>query len=115
MERDEQLGAFCQTLPRLRDAVRKQGLTHVLDEVLDEVRAGKPLSEQLPRLGIPADALRGETPTGFTVPSVVGRPFDEVYVCPTNSCDRSVPREPGGPLPAERCWVRDEPLRRRRA
>jgi hypothetical protein len=112
---DQQLAAFCQTLPRLRDAVRKQGLAHLLDDVVENVRAGKPLSEQLPRLGIPADTLRGPGPTDLTVPSVAGKPFDEVYVCPVDHCDRAVPREPGGPLPAERCWLRDEPFRRRRA
>lgn len=113
MKPDEQLAVFCQTLPRLRDAVLQQGLAPVLEDVLDEVRAGKPLSEQLPRLGIPADALRGEKPSDFTVPGVAGKAFDEAYVCPAGSCNRSVRREPGGPLPTEHCWVQDEPLRRR--
>lgn len=56
---DEHLAAFCTTLPELRCAVTRQGLGRVLDDVLARVRAGHPLQDELPRLGIPADVLRG--------------------------------------------------------
>ncbi|GAB2967971.1 hypothetical protein [Saccharothrix stipae] len=108
---DEHLAAFCTTLPELRAAVTRQGLGRVLDDVLARVRAGHPPKDELPRLGIPADVLRGSD----LVPPVPGRTFGEVYVCPSDACGREVPREPGGPVPAERCWLRDEPLRRERA
>lgn len=109
---DEHLAAFCSTLPELRAAVSRQGLGKVLEDVLARVRAGHRLQDELPRLGIPADVLRG---SDLVLPGVRGRPFGEVYVCPSEACARQVPREPGGPVPTERCWLRDEPLRRRRA
>lgn len=111
---DEHLAAFCTTLPELRAAVTRQGLGRVLNDVLTRVRAGHPIQDELPRLGIPANALRGNV---LRLPGTPpGRPFGEVYVCPSSdTCGREVPREPGGPIPAERCWLRDEPLRRQQA
>ncbi|OLT20771.1 hypothetical protein BJF78_09235 [Pseudonocardia sp. CNS-139] len=112
MNADDHLAGFCRTLPRLRDVARSQGLTAELATVLREVRDGAPIAPLLPRLGIPADVLRA----GYqAVPLLTGRPAGEVYTCPWDACSRVVPREPGGPVPDERCWVLDEPLRPGRA
>jgi hypothetical protein len=108
MNADDQLAAFCRTLPRLRVAARSQGLSAELDAVLAEVRAGAPVAPLLPRLGIPADVLR----SGYqALPTLAERSAGEVYTCPRGACGRSVRREPGGPVPDERCWLIDAPLR----
>jgi hypothetical protein len=112
MNADDHLAAFCRTLPQLRAAAGRQGLSDELAAVLADVRAGSPVADLLPRLGIPADALRG----GYqSVPGLRGRPTGEMYACPWEACDRAVRRQPGGPVPDERCWVLDEPLRPARA
>ena len=113
-DRDEHLPAFCATLPRLRAAVARHGLADELARVVAEVRAGAPVAELLPRLGIPADVLRSGEPTGVPSLPVYGRPVHEVHVCPWDGCARAVARQPGGPIPDERCWITDRPLRRDR-
>jgi hypothetical protein len=79
---------------------------------VEGVRAGVPVAEVLPRLGIPSDVLRSGGPGYQTVPGLTGWSAAEVHVCPLGACGRTVRREPGGPVPDERCWVLDEPLRR---
>jgi hypothetical protein len=112
MNADDHLAAFCRTLPQLRAAAGRQGLSAELSAVLADVRAGSPVAELLPRLGIPADALR----SGYqAVLGLSGRPTGEVYTCPWGACERAERRQPGGPIPDERCWVLDEPLRPARA
>jgi hypothetical protein len=110
MNGDDHLAAFCGTLPQLRAAAVRNGLSAQLTAALADVRAGVPVVDVLPTLGIPADALR----SGYqAVPGLSGRPTGgEVHVCPWNACGRAVRRQPGGPLPDERCWVLDQPLRR---
>jgi hypothetical protein len=116
MSGNDHLAAFCRTLPQLRAAAVRHGLAHELTSALADVRAGVPVADVLPRLGIPADVLRSGGPgpvLGFqTVAGLTGWSGDEVYVCPLGACGRTVRREPGGPVPDERCWVLDEPLRR---
>jgi len=119
MALDSDLAAFCEALPKLREVARQQGLSEVLDDVLEKVRVGTPVAALLPRLGIPADAVpgqRSDTRSGYDalprigVPGLPGRTAPEEYACPEGHCHRKVEREPGGPLP--RCWVFDRPLRR---
>src|SRR4051794_33483380 len=111
MNADDHLAAFCRTLPQLRAAARHQGLAAELAAVLTEVRAGVPVAELLPRLGIPADALRsspdvrpgspggrpGSPGGGYgyqTLPSLDGRPTGGAHTCPWDACGRTVRREP---------------------
>lgn len=116
MSGNDHLAAFCRTLPQLRAAAVRLGLADELTSALADVRAGVPVEAVLPRLGIPPDVLRsgGSGPVlGYqTVAGLTGWSADEVHVCPLDACDRAVRREPGGPVPDERCWVLDEPLRR---
>jgi hypothetical protein len=108
MNADDHLAAFCRTLPQLRVSARSMGLSGVLDAILAEVRAGAPVAPLLPRLGIPADVLR----SGYQpLPSLPGRSTGELHTCPRDACGRWVRREPGGPVPDERCWLIDAPLR----
>src|SRR3990170_395714 len=100
MNADDHLAAFCRTLPQLRVAARRLGLAGELTAVLAEVRAGAPVAELLPRLGIPADTLRGPQFGGTsyqTLPSLDGRPTRGALTCPWEACGRIVRREPGGP------------------
>jgi hypothetical protein len=112
MSGNDHLAAFCRTLPQLRAAAVRHGLADELTSALADVRAGVPVAEVLPRLGIPADVLRSGGPGYQTVPGLTGWSAAEVHVCPLGACGRTVRREPGGPVPDERCWVLDEPLRR---
>jgi hypothetical protein len=116
MSGNEHLAAFCRTLPQLRAAAARHGLAHELTAALADVRAGVPVVDVLPRLGIPADVLRSggqDVLPGYqAVPGLTGRPTGEVHVCPWEACGRAVRRQPGGPVPDERCWVLDQPLRR---
>jgi hypothetical protein len=110
----DHLAAFCRTLPQLRAAAARNGLSAQLRTALADVRAGVPVVDVLPRLGIPADVLRSGL--GYqAMPGITGRPTGEVLACPWSACGRAVRREPGGPVPDERCWVVDEPLRPDRA
>ena len=110
----DHLAAFCRTLPQLRAAAARNGLSAQLRTALADVRSGVPVVDVLPRLGIPADVLRSGL--GYQpMPGLTGRPTGEVLACPWGACGRSVRREPGGPVPDERCWVVDEPLRPDRA
>lgn len=121
MARDRDLSAFCEALPTLRELARQQGLSEVLGDVLEKVRTGTPVADQLPRLGIPADELGGQrsgtfgsgAPPKNDVPGLHGHTAPEEYVCPAGHCDRKVEREPGGPLP--RCWIFDQRLLRSKA
>lgn len=120
MSTDEHLAAFCRTLPQLRAAVERHGLADQLAGVLTEIRAGTPVTELLPRLGIPSDALRSDSQPAVRWPEnrllwAKDRPRAEIYVCPRQLCDRAEPREPGGPIPDGHCWIAEEPLRRERA
>ncbi|TCO47275.1 hypothetical protein [Actinocrispum wychmicini] len=119
MSTDENLAAFCRALPQLKVAADRNGLTDQLAGVLTEIKAGRPVADLLQRLGIPADVLRSESQQTRWLETQLSwaddRPRAEVYVCPWTLCDRAVDREPGGPVPRERCWIVDEPLRRERA
>jgi hypothetical protein len=113
VERDHHLAAFCEALPELRQQARQAGQSRLLADVLKRIRAGDSVADQLARLGVAEGPLRDG---GYKeLDGLAGNCFAEVYECPAARCARSVPREPGGPLPAQRCWLQDEPLVRRRA
>ncbi|WP_020672132.1 hypothetical protein [Amycolatopsis nigrescens] len=118
MDQEEQLAGFCGTLPELRQFARQQGISEVLDDVIGEIKAGTPVREQLPRLGIPKEALDGHRSSGPAMSmqglGTTAHTAPEVYLCPDGRCGRTVPREPGGPVPGD-CWLLGRPLRRSRA
>jgi hypothetical protein len=111
----EYLAAFCATLPELETELRRRGRAELLSVAVKAVRSGIPVLEVLPALGIAPHVLAGpgtsrETPAGAVVQGIPAKASGEVYRCPDGACDRAIPREPGGPIPAERCWLHDKPL-----
>ena len=111
----EYLAAFCATLPQLETELRRRGRAELLNVAVEAVRAGIPVLEVLPALGIAPHVLTGpgvsrDTPAGAVVRGVPRTASGEVYRCPDNTCDQAIPREPGGPIPAGRCWLYDKPL-----
>jgi hypothetical protein len=111
----EYLAAFCATLPQLETELRRRGRAELLSVAVKAVRSGIPVLEVLPALGIAPHVLAGpgtsrETPAGAVVRGIPAMASGEVYRCPDGACDRAIPREPGGPIPAERCWLHDKPL-----
>lgn len=111
----EYLAAFCATLPQLETELRRRGRENLLSVAVKAVRSGVPVPEVLPALGIPPHVLTGsgtsrDTPADAVVRGIPRAASGEVYRCPDGACDRAVPREPGGPIPAERCWLHDRPL-----
>lgn len=114
-ENREYLAAFCATLPQLEAELRKRGRAEMLGVAVQAVRSGIPVPEVLPALGIAPHLLTGpgvprDTPAGAVVRGIAATASGEVYRCPDGSCDRAVPRAPGGPIPAERCWLHERPL-----
>jgi hypothetical protein len=111
----EYLAAFCATLPQLEAELRKRGRAEVLGVAVTAVRSGIPVPEVLPTLGIAPHVLTGpgpgrDTPAGAVARGIAPSASGEVYRCPDGSCDRAVPRRPGGPIPDERCWLHERPL-----
>jgi hypothetical protein len=115
------LAAFCATLPQIRQAMHKLGKTAALDAAIHAVREGTPVLHVLPSLGIEPYVLTGTGTTsrnGYWGPRAGGgvtrgmRPSasGEAYRCPDGSCGLEIIREPGGPMPDGRCWLRDQPL-----
>ena len=112
----EYLAAFCAALPQLETELRRRGRAQLLSVAAKAVRSGIPVLEVLPALGIAPHVLTGpgvsrETPAGAVLRGGIQRAASgEIYRCPDGACDRAIPREPGGPIPAERCWLHDRPL-----
>ena len=111
----EYLAAFCEALPQLRDEMQKRGKADLLDVAVRAVRSGQPVLETLAVLDIAPHVLtapganRGITPSGIV--RGVPRPASgEMYRCPGGGCSREIAREPGGPIPASRCWLHDRSL-----
>jgi hypothetical protein len=111
----EYLAAFCAALPQLETELHRRDREKQFTRAVRSVRSGTPVLDVLPSLGIAPHVLTGpgtsrETPAGSVVVGIPHEASGEVYRCPDGACDRAVPREPGGPIPAERCWLRDRPL-----
>lgn len=111
----EYLAAFCAALPQLETRLRRRDRAQRLGIAIEAVRSGIPVLEVLPALGIAPHALAGpgtsrDTPAAAVARGIPRAASGEVYRCPDGACDRAVPREPGGPIPAERCWLHDRPL-----
>ncbi|GGS56899.1 hypothetical protein [Actinokineospora fastidiosa] len=105
--------AFCQALPELLLVTRAQGAEAALEEAAERVRAGTPVLHVLPRLGIPPHVLTGTGPgrrAGDMLAPLPRPASGETYRCPDGACGLEVPRAPGGPIPKERCWLRNRPL-----
>jgi hypothetical protein len=109
---------FCPRLPELAAALRDRHGPRTWDRAVRAVREGTPVQTVWVELGMPLYLLTGmrgaQTSREVTPGGVVrglGRPASgEAYRCPDGRCDRVVVREPGGPIPADRCWLRDTPL-----
>ncbi|GAA1286818.1 hypothetical protein [Saccharothrix xinjiangensis] len=106
------LAAFCHALPKMRVVLRQQGRSEELRAAVEAVRDGTPVLEVLPGLGIAPHVLAGAGAGrgGNDILNPLRRAASgEVYRCPDGSCGWEAVREPGGPIPRDRCWLRDLP------
>lgn len=111
------LAAFCANLPQMREVMRRSGGADALDAAITAVREGTPVLDVLPGLGIAPHVLTGTDATsrdwvlgGGVTHGMRPTASGEAYRCPDGSCALKIVREPGGPLPANRCWLHNLPL-----
>jgi hypothetical protein len=121
---------FCQHLGQLRRLLTDPRMQAVLEKAAVAGRRGDPLDTSLIELlrlcEVPYDADDGIPPlaillwhldfpystTRMRLPiRANGHPNAQVYVCPTDHCDRLWVRAPGKTIPT--CWLQNARLRER--
>lgn len=115
MEESTLLGVLCRELPRLRAVADDIGHRRALEEVLKAARRGKPVVNQLRKLGLLQVLTDWETRAG-TENGMIGLPgaggghvARGSHQCPTRTCDRVELPGPGDDRPV--CALHGTPLR----